>query len=60
MEGSIAHAAIQSILNACDEQTRNEVMKGIRISESVPVIRKRPLITNLQAREDLIRKHFNQ
>lgn len=61
MDALTALAAIQAILTACDDKTRQRVLKELAIPEkAAKKPKRRRLVTLLEAREHLIRIHFKQ
>lgn len=61
MNSTVARQAIEGILEACDEGTRKEILKGFGVPGIArPKRTRQGSVTKLQAREDLIRNHFKQ
>lgn len=58
MNKQTAFAAIEGILQACDEVTRSEVAAKFNLNKNIKRKIKEPLVSLFQAREDLIMNHF--
>lgn len=61
MDATLALNAIKGILAACDDKTKQRVLKELSMPEKVSMkTKRRSLITHMQAREDLIKNHFER
>ena len=60
LNAQAASVAIQSILEACDEKTKQVVLKGIKVHQNPLKQQKRKLVTVQEAKEDLITNYFKQ
>lgn len=59
MDATIASQAIQGILNACDNKTKQSILKHISSQQTtLNTLKRKPLVTLLEAKENLINKHF--
>jgi hypothetical protein len=59
MEASIASAAILGILNACDDKTKESVMKHFSVQQITPKAQKKACsVTLFEAKEELIINYF--